>query len=323
MRALPPILVLCLAAAPGALAHPADLVVARFGAGARPGELVERLTVTPWTLLRLAPLDLDGDGQLSPAELEAGGAAVAAGVWDGLPLSSPAGPCRRSGERATLAEGTVELEAAFRCPEGPLSQELELLRILPPNYRLELWGPGDEVPAFAQGPGRLPVRRPEGGWSWAAVLGGLEAGLARGLRLDSLAALGCLGLAIRRWRRAAAGVVALTLGLLVGVGAPWAPGAVGAAVALAAGGAALARWPGEPPVWAAAAAGAALGLLDGGGALSRSVGVAAGAAAVAALALPAWVAVGGLLRRRGAWAGRVRWAAAAGLAFSAGLRLAA
>jgi hypothetical protein len=177
-----------------ALAHPADVLQLRVGRGAAEGELVERLTLSVETALLLAPLDEDGDGRLTPRELEAGAAALRAGVWDELPAGGPLGPCRRLSERARLGAGGLELEADLACPTGELWQEFKVLRVLPPSYHLELWGPDDEAPLFAQGPTRLRLRGPRR----------VEAGSDPGLALLTGVALGggLAALAWRRWRPA-------------------------------------------------------------------------------------------------------------------------
>ncbi|MBS1151977.1 MAG: hypothetical protein H6Q89_3675, partial [Myxococcaceae bacterium] len=142
--------------APTAWAHDADVVYVML-ADAPGGQLEEHLTLTASTLSLLAPIDADRDGSLSQADLDARAGAISAGVWEQLPLAGGVGgagrPCVRSAERALLREGYVELSARFDCPEGPLSQDFRILRVLTTNYRVVLGrqGDGETGRAFAQG----------------------------------------------------------------------------------------------------------------------------------------------------------------------------
>jgi hypothetical protein len=184
------LLLLSILASGTAWCHTADAIQVQVGRLADAGELVERVALSPELLLRLAPLDADGDGRVTGAELDAGAPALAAGVWAGLPMTAGGGACQRCCERASLAGGAVALEARFRCPGGEASQVFELLRVLPSSVHLELWGVDDEAPVLVQGPTRARVLRapaPPGVPRWL------------GLGLGILGLLG--GLALVRWLR--------------------------------------------------------------------------------------------------------------------------
>lgn len=151
MRWLLPVLVL---SAAGALAHDADLVVVRLEPGPQPGLLVETITLTGATLAMLAPIDADGDLSLTQADLDARHKALSVGFWDEVPVGAAGRPCERMGEKATLKEGFVELQAQLRCGEGELRQDFKILRVLPANYKVAFNAQplGDEAgPRFAQG----------------------------------------------------------------------------------------------------------------------------------------------------------------------------
>jgi hypothetical protein len=130
-------------AARAALAHDADLIYAQLerGDGAR---VRERLTMTPQTLLWLAPIDEDGDGSIDGRELQAGAAAIASGVWEQIPLQAEKGRCQRGKTAARLRENYVELAASLECGSGELTQTFRILSVLPPGYRVVLG-------AFGQG----------------------------------------------------------------------------------------------------------------------------------------------------------------------------
>jgi hypothetical protein len=98
------------------------------------GAYAERVTMTAATLGQLAPVDADGDGQLTQSDLDARKDALRLGVWDQAKLT----PCTRSNETAELKPGYVELTAQFQCTEGELSQEFRWLMVLPSNYRVQL-----------------------------------------------------------------------------------------------------------------------------------------------------------------------------------------
>src|SRR5688572_25086218 len=96
-----------------ASAHDADVVYVQLS-GPDHAQLHELVTLTAGTLSLLAPVDADGDGALSQADLDARADAIKAGVWDQMPLQADL-PCSRSDERAQVREGYVELSARFAC----------------------------------------------------------------------------------------------------------------------------------------------------------------------------------------------------------------
>lgn len=119
-----------------AAAHDADLIYARIERKA-PGEpIAETLTMTAETLELLAPVDADGDRQLTQSDLEARKAAIAAGVWGSTPLFAAGQRCELAGHSAKLREAVVELIASFTCARGSLTQRYEVLSVLPANYRV-------------------------------------------------------------------------------------------------------------------------------------------------------------------------------------------
>ena len=130
---------LLLLVAGSAAAHDADLLSARlWRPDARGPEVHERLTLTVDTLARLVPVDADGDGKLTQADLDARAAALTLGVWEDLPLDAGGRPCTRTGTSAWAREGYVELGATFSCDPGELRQRFRLLSVLPPAYRVVL-----------------------------------------------------------------------------------------------------------------------------------------------------------------------------------------
>ncbi|MBL8950017.1 MAG: hypothetical protein JNK82_04515 [Myxococcaceae bacterium] len=111
------------------LGHVADEIVVTFDEATR----VETVTMTADTLAMLAPIDADGDGELTQADLDARAEALKLGVWEQAKLS----PCTRSRERASIEPGFVALTAKYECPPGgELSQEFKWLMVLPSNYRV-------------------------------------------------------------------------------------------------------------------------------------------------------------------------------------------
>lgn len=154
-----------------AWAHDADVIYAQLTIDPA-GGFTEAITLTAGTLSQLAPIDADGDGTLTQADLDARAAAIAAGVWDQVPLSA----CTRSGEQAFLRDGYVELVARFQCSDGALWQDFRILRVLTTNYRVVLGRQvdGEAGQAFAQGNVQRLLVRPEP----AVPSAGFEAGLA-------------------------------------------------------------------------------------------------------------------------------------------------
>jgi hypothetical protein len=122
-----------------AAAHSADEIGVSLADVAHEGALTETISLTADTLALLAPIDANGDGELTQADLDARADALRVGVWDQARLL----PCARHGESATLEPGYVTLKARFVCPEGvELTQEFRWLMVLPPNHRVVF---GDQV----------------------------------------------------------------------------------------------------------------------------------------------------------------------------------
>jgi hypothetical protein len=122
-------------------AHDEDILYAQLWRlqAAQP-EVRERLTLTAETLALLIPVDADGDGALTQADLDARELALAVGIWDALPLTAGGQPCARTGATARVRESFVELGATFSCPPGELRQRFSLLSLLPSNYKVVLGG---------------------------------------------------------------------------------------------------------------------------------------------------------------------------------------
>ena len=154
------LLLAALLAAGSARAHDADIIYVLL-TDAAGGGLEEVVTLTAGTLSQLAPVDADADGALSQADLDARTAAINAGVWDQMTLEADV-PCVRSGERAILRDGFVELVARFACAPGPLSQDFRILRVLTSNYRVVLGQQldGEGGRDFAQGNVQKLILRP-------------------------------------------------------------------------------------------------------------------------------------------------------------------
>lgn len=153
MRTCPALAVLSVLAAGAASAHDADIIYAQIARG-EDGLVTERLTLTPNTLLALAPLDLDGDQEVTALELARGEAAISAGIWEQLPLRAAAGPCTRKSASVRQKDNYFELTAAFACGRGELTQTFRILSVLPAPYRVVLGSYGEgalQTQAFAQG----------------------------------------------------------------------------------------------------------------------------------------------------------------------------
>lgn len=184
-----PLVLLLLAGSAGA--HDADILYAQLW---RPDvgapEVHERLTLTPESLARLIPADMDGGVLFSQSSLEARSAALAVGVWDAIPLSAGGQPCTRSSTTALRRESYVELGATFSCPPGELRQRFTLLSLLPSNYRVVLGSSvqGAEGQRFADAtqqtlvvpePGQPGARAPSGLAGWVElgithIFGGID-----------------------------------------------------------------------------------------------------------------------------------------------------
>ncbi|MEW5743325.1 MAG: hypothetical protein AB1938_30730, partial [Myxococcota bacterium] len=197
------LLVLCVPVL--ASAHDADVIYVLAQSTPRPGELVELVTLTGAALGQLAPVDADGDGVLSQADLSARSAAISAGVWDDMPLSAGGQACTRGETTAVLKEGYVELTAQFRCGEGELRQDFKILRVLPANFRVVLGSQvdGEAGKTFAQGQVTaltVPRPPPPGAFSRARFENGLADGVAAVAWVGAWAALLLVLGAASAWR---------------------------------------------------------------------------------------------------------------------------
>lgn len=299
---------LVLLSALAAQAHDADLIYALVKHGATPGVLVETVTLTAPTLGYLAPLDADGDGQLSQSDLEARHKALKVGVWEEMPLE----PCQLLETRAWLREGFIELEGQFRCPDqGELRQDFKILRVLPPNYRVVL---GSQFDGEAQGRGfaqgsltaiSVPRPLPHGSWDVPAFRRAFDEGVQRGLSREVLGALLGLLLSIGAWRPGLLATALALAGVLLGSWASaewWPPTLFLLLVAL---GAAGLR---SLPVIVPLLLGVAIGLRDGGGPWPACLGLGAGTSLVLLLVSPVSLAVAVMLQRRPRLLRVLRWA---------------
>ncbi|MBM4380013.1 MAG: HupE/UreJ family protein [Deltaproteobacteria bacterium] len=224
-RALPLLSLLLLA--PAAWAHDADLVAVQVQRGPGAQRVEAQVRVTAETLGLLAPVDADGDGLLSDADLAARAEALRAGVWGAMPLSSGGRPCALEGASSRIGEALVELRAIFLCEAGgELAQDFRLLSVLPSGYRavVDAAVDGAAIQRLAQGTdqhvvlggqpgaGGQPARAESlGNW----VLLGMEHILAG---WDHLAFLGALLLAAASVRSVLAVVTAFTLAHSVTLG---------------------------------------------------------------------------------------------------------
>ncbi len=123
--------------APPAGAHDADIIYAQV-TREEGGVVRECLTLTAVTLLQLAPVDADHNGQIDDRDLEESRAAIEAGVWAQLPLRAGDAPCRMLSSRGQAHDAYVALESSFECPDGELSQVFRVLSVLPSAYKVVL-----------------------------------------------------------------------------------------------------------------------------------------------------------------------------------------
>jgi len=283
--------------APAAWAHDADVIYVMLTE--QPGgALEEAVTLTAGTLGQLAPVDADGDGSLTQPDLDARADAIAAGVWDQMPLSQGEAECTRTAGQALLRDGYVELLSRFTCPAGPLSQDFRILRVLTSNYRIVLGRQleGEAGRAFAQG-NVQKLLIPRGPHTEARGGFGFDAGLRAPLVSFDVTLVWLLTLLLAESVRAVAerwavlalvhALVSLSLGL-TGASVPEVPGALLVAIASAAFGLdVLAK--GEArfvlPMLGVVSAGAALRQTVGMG-LQFEAGQAVGLAVVALVAVP-------------------------------------
>lgn len=187
-----------------ASAHDADVIYARLETGPG-GRLTEVVTLTAGSLGLLAPVDVDGDGLVTQAELDARADSIRAGIWSDMPLSAGGQPCQRSDERALMDEGFITLTAGYTCEPGDLRQDFRLLRVLPANYRVVLGSQldGERGRRFAQGVfTALEVPRPRvvTWWDEEVRARALRRGLSDNGSLDALALLLLLLVTASSWR---------------------------------------------------------------------------------------------------------------------------
>src|SRR4051812_13717867 len=78
-----------------AFAHDADVIYVELQNGGS-GDLLEVVTLTAASLAMLAPVDADGNGELTQSDLDARTDALKFGVWEQARLSSESGACVRS-----------------------------------------------------------------------------------------------------------------------------------------------------------------------------------------------------------------------------------
>jgi len=299
-----------------AIAHDADLLYARLEQGAGPGFLDEVITLTASTLAQLGPFDVDADGVISQADLDASQDALRAGVWDEVPLTAAGAPCRREREHARLDEGFITLEATFRCGEGELRQDFKVLRVLPTNYRVVLGSQldGERGRRYAQGQfTALEISRPHprGALDAERVSAGFDAGLKGLFALDTFSLLGLLFLTAGSFRHAAQRAFAIVLGALAALAGvsliPLSVVASGATLVLGV-------RPGLAARWAALVAlglGVSLALRAGHGGLAAGMGFWLSVLALCPVLVGVLTPLGRILARRPAAQRRVRLALSA------------
>lgn len=168
------LILMCVSA--NAAAHDADIIYAQVARAEGSRVVHEILTMTPVTLVLLAPVDANRDGAVTDEELQLRSDGVAAGVWDSLPMTAGGALCTRTGNTADVKDTYVELRAIFDCGEGELAQTFRILSILPNNYRVVLgtFVNGGAGQRFAQRHEQLlvldePTNRISGLWSWVKL----------------------------------------------------------------------------------------------------------------------------------------------------------
>jgi hypothetical protein len=132
-------------------AHNSDVVAVELVE--RENTLTETIMVSPETLMRLAPVDSDGDGLLTQGELDERGASISQGLWRDVPMRAQEALCEVHPLTQVIDGETVVLQASFSCPAGALTQDFKVLRILPANYRVVMSSmpQGQSVSQIAQG----------------------------------------------------------------------------------------------------------------------------------------------------------------------------
>jgi hypothetical protein len=314
------LIALVLVAGLSAQAHDAD-VVAVLVSEPVPGRVTEVVTLTGGTLSLLAPVDVDGDRALSQADLDAAGAALAAGVWADMPLTAAGTACARGGERAQLNEGSVTLQAAFSCGPGELRQDFRWLRVLPANYRVAVRrGEGRDL-TFLQGAATsTTIARDPLPPDWVdAAMRGFDAGVLRVIVLDVLAALIVLGFAASSWRFGLQTLAVTVVGVVASSLVASPPLLATLAIALLS--VVLAGLAGRDRWWWGLLLGLAIGARDGGGAPTFAMGVGLGSAMIVVPCGITGIAVGQILGRSPRAQAVGRWAMASLAAFGAGFRL--
>lgn len=117
-----------------AAAHPADLIAVRLTpVSEAQGALDAQVRLTPDTLHLLVP---GLSRPLTDAGLAEAAPALAAGLWDDMPLSAAGTLCAREPRQASVLPLYVELTARYVCPEGELSQRFRLLSVLPDGHHV-------------------------------------------------------------------------------------------------------------------------------------------------------------------------------------------
>jgi hypothetical protein len=132
-------------------AHNVDVVAVELVE--RENTMTEIIMVSSETLMRLAPVDSDGDGLLTQGELDERVASISQGLWRDVPMRAQEVLCEVHPLTQVIDGETVVLQASFSCPAGALTQDFKVLRILPANYRVVMSSmpQGQRVSQVAQG----------------------------------------------------------------------------------------------------------------------------------------------------------------------------